>query len=228
TLFLDEIGELPLEAQVKLLRVLQSGRIRAVGANEDQSVDVRIIAATNKDLREEVKAGRFRLDLFYRIHVVHVELAPLREREFEFPHIVESVLERLRLKDIDVPEMKSSAIEVLIQHNWPGNIRELENVLERAVLLSAGEVIDGDLIRDQIASYPIKVDEQGAATNSDSSGYCVTMSLKEVEDAHIQKVLGHHGGNKTRAAKDLGVNVKTIYNRTVRRDSKEDTASSEQ
>ncbi|NRA76374.1 MAG: sigma-54-dependent Fis family transcriptional regulator [Planctomycetes bacterium] len=225
TLFLDEIGELPIEAQVKLLRVLQSGRIRAVGSNEDRSVDVRIIAATNLDLRQEVKAGRFRLDLFYRIHVVHVELAPLREREFEFPHIVESVLERLRNKEIDVPPLKSSAIEVLIQHTWPGNIRELENVLERAVLLTTGGEIDGDTIREQIASSPVSEDEVKTVADREVGGYSVSMSLKEVEDAHIQKVLNHHGGNKTRAARDLGVNVKTVYNRTIGRERKEDLSS---
>ena len=225
TLFLDEIGELPLDAQVKLLRVLQSGRIRAVGSNEDRSVDVRIIAATNRDLRQEVKEGRFRLDLFYRIHVVHVELAPLCEREFEFPHIVESVLERLRNKYSEVPPLKSSAIEVLIQHTWPGNIRELENVLERAVLLNSGAEIDGDTIREQIASSPVDQFEQSTGSDHQVSGYCVSMSLKEVEDAHIQKVLNHHGGNKTRAARDLGVNVKTVYNRTVGRSRKEDLTS---
>ena len=225
TLFLDEIGELPIEAQVKLLRVLQSGRIRAVGSNEDRSVDVRIIAATNRDLRQEVKAGRFRLDLFYRIHVVHVELAPLSEREFEFPHIVESVLERLRNKEIDVPPLKSSAIEVLIQHTWPGNIRELENVLERAVLLTTGGEIDGDTIREQIATSPVSDDEVQTVSGREVAGYSVSMSLKEVEDAHIQKVLNHHGGNKTRAARDLGVNVKTVYNRTVGRERKEDLSS---
>lgn len=224
TLFLDEIGELPMESQVKLLRVLQAGRIRAVGSNEDRSVDVRIIAATNRDLREEVKAGRFRLDLYYRIHVVHVELAPLRDREFEFPHIVESILERLRKKGIEVPSLKSSAVEVLIQHSWPGNIRELENVLERSVLLSTGEEIDGDMVREQIASSPVKVSSP-SVDSSESNGYSVDMSLKEVEDAHIQKVLRHHGGNKTRAARDLGVNVKTIYNRTVGRQRKEDDSS---
>ena len=225
TLFLDEIGELPIESQVKLLRVLQSGRIRAVGSNEDRSVDVRIIAATNRDLREEVKAGRFRLDLFYRIHVVHVELAPLREREFEFPHIVESILERLRKKDIEVPSLKSSAVEVLIQHSWPGNIRELENVLERTVLLSAGEEIDGEMIREQIASSPVSVVDHSLQTGFENNGYSVSMNLKDVEDAHIQKVLRHHGGNKTRAARDLGVNVKTIYNRTVGRQRKENDGS---
>ena len=222
TLFLDEIGELPLEAQVKLLRVLQSGRIRPVGSDEDRSVDVRIIAATNRDLRQEVEDGRFRLDLFYRIHVVHVELAPLCEREFEFPHIVESVLERLRAKDIEVPPLKSSAIEVLIQHTWPGNIRELENVLERAVLLNTGSEIDGEAVREQIASSPLEQVERSPGSDRQVSGYCVSMSLKEVEDAHIQKVLSHHGGNKTRAARDLGVNVKTVYNRTVGRDRKKD------
>ena len=217
TLFLDEIGELPMEAQVKLLRVPQSGRIRAVGSNEDKAVNVRVIAATNRDLREEVNAGRFRLDLFYRIHVVHVELIPLRDREMEFPHLVESILDNLRNKGINVPELRTSAVEVLVQHNWPGNIRELENVIERAVLLSGGEAIDGEAIREQIVNSPQPMVENKMAISPGVDGYPVTMSLTEVTDAHIQKVLDHHGGNKTRAARDLGVNVKTIYNRTVAR-----------
>ncbi len=224
TLFLDEIGELPMEAQVKLLRVLQSGRIRAVGSNEDKAVDVRIIAATNRDLREEVNAGRFRLDLFYRIHVVHVELIPLRDREMEFPHLVEAILDNLRNKGINVPDLRSNAIEVLIQHSWPGNIRELENVLERSVLLSGGEPIDGVAIREQIANAPQPMIENSLVNGPNFEGYPVTLSLTEVTDAHIQKVLDHHGGNKTRAARDLGVNVKTIYNRTVAR-AKENESS---
>jgi two-component system response regulator HydG len=215
TLFLDEIGELPMESQAKLLRVLQSGRIRAVGSNEDKAVDVRIIAATHRNLRDEVAAGRFRLDLFYRVHVVHVELAPLREREAELPHIVESVLNRLRGRGISVPSLTSSAVEVLIQHSWPGNIRELENVLERSVLLSGGEEVNGEMIREQIAAAPIQVIPAAEQVGLSGSGYPVDMTLKEVEDFHIEKVLNYHGGNKTRAAKDLGVNVKTIYNRTV-------------
>ncbi|MEO2149992.1 MAG: sigma-54 dependent transcriptional regulator [bacterium] len=215
TLFLDEIGELPMESQAKLLRVLQSGRIRAVGSNEDKAVDVRIIAATHRNLRDEVAAGRFRLDLFYRVHVVHVELAPLREREAELPHIVESVLNRLRGRGITVPSLTSSAVEVLIQHNWPGNIRELENVLERSVLLSGGEEVDGEMIREQIAAAPIQVIPAEEQVGLNGTGYPVDMTLKEVEDFHIEKVLNYHGGNKTRAARDLGVNVKTIYNRTV-------------
>ncbi len=215
TLFLDEIGELPVESQVKLLRVLQTGRIRAVGSNEDRAVDVRIIAATNRDLREEVSAGRFRLDLFYRIHVVHVELAPLRDRDSEMPHIVESILDRLRARGISVPSLTSSAVEVLTQHSWPGNIRELENVLERSVLLSGGEEVNGDMVREQIAASPIDLPKASDNFAVTQSGYPVDMSLKEVEDQHISKVLAYHGGNKTRAARDLGVNVKTIYNRTV-------------
>ncbi|MDE0960214.1 MAG: sigma-54 dependent transcriptional regulator [Planctomycetota bacterium] len=215
TLFLDEIGELPIESQAKLLRVLQTGRIRAVGSNEDKAVDVRIIAATNRDLREEVSAGRFRLDLFYRIHVVHVELAPLREREAELPHIVESILDRLRERGISVPSLTSSGVEVLLQHNWPGNIRELENVLERSVLLSGGAEITGEMVREQIAAAPMRIVSKEQKVGVHGAGYPVDMSLKQVEDAHIEKVLKYHGGNKTRAARDLGVNVKTIYNRTV-------------
>ena len=215
TLFLDEIGELPMESQAKLLRVLQSGRIRAVGSNEDKAVDVRIIAATHRNLRDEVAAGRFRLDLFYRVHVVHVELAPLRERESELPHIVESVLNRLRGRGISVPSMTSSAVEVLIQHSWPGNIRELENVLERSVLLCGGQEVNGEMIREQIAAAPVQAIPAADQAGPNGSGYPVDMSLKEVEDFHIEKVLNYHGGNKTRAARDLGVNVKTIYNRTV-------------
>ena len=228
TLFLDEIGDLPMEAQVKLLRVLQSGRIRAVGSNEDKAVDVRIIAATNRDLRDEVNAGRFRLDLFYRVHVVHVELAPLRDREMEFPHLVEAIFDNLRNKGINVPELRSSAVEVLIKHNWPGNIRELENVLERSVLLSGGEAIDGEEIREQIANSPQPIVEKAVTSSPGFAGYPVTMSLTEVTDSHIEKVLTYHGGNKTRAARDLGVNVKTIYNRTVARAKGDDNSGIDQ
>ena len=219
TLFLDEIGELPLDAQVKLLRFLQTGRVRAVGASKDRHVDVRVIAATNRDLKREVEENRFRLDLFYRIHVIHLELPPLRERQVDLPPIVSTIIDRLSARGVEGGEILPGALSALSAHDWPGNIRELENVVERLLLLSGGAPVTASAVREQVLQESLFT-KNTASTDSEGGdsdlGYPMTMSLREVEDAHIKKVLDHHRGNKTRAAKDLGVNVKTIYNRTVK------------
>ncbi|HIA26719.1 MAG TPA: sigma-54-dependent Fis family transcriptional regulator [Planctomycetes bacterium] len=223
TLFLDEIGELPLDAQVKLLRFLQTGRARAVGAIKDRHVDVRVIAATNRDLRTEVEEGRFRLDLFYRIHVIHLELPALRQRKADLPPIVSTVVERLRSRGVEGGEILPGALSALSEHDWPGNIRELENVVERLLLLSGGAPVTAELVREQVSQPRMEVHSSRPGEDCperSERGYSLSMSLREVEDAHIRKVLDHHGGNKTRAAKDLGVNVKTIYNRMVRAQEK--------
>jgi two-component system nitrogen regulation response regulator NtrX len=151
TLFLDEIGDLSLEAQAKLLRALEAGEIERVGGNEPIKVDVRILAATNKDLRAEVAGGRFREDLFFRLHVIPVHLPPLRERREDVPLLAEHFLGRHRRAGLRPPRFLPGAMEALMRHPWPGNVRELANILERLAILHAGGHVGPAEIRALLA-----------------------------------------------------------------------------
>ena len=218
TLFLDEVGELPLELQVKLLRVLQTGTVRPVGG-QDRQVDFRVVAATNRDLKKEVQAGRFRLDLFYRINVISVELPPLRERTGDIPALCERIVHRLTDRGIQATPIAEPVLQVLKDHSWPGNIRELENVVERLLLLHPDGNAPEDEVRRQLQdlALPAVRGADGEEVAVASETYPLDMTLKDLQDAHIDRVLRHYGGNKTLAAKSLGVNVKTVYNRVKRR-----------
>jgi DNA-binding NtrC family response regulator len=205
TLFLDEISELPLMLQAKLLRAIQEREIRRVGANKPVSVDVRIIAATNLNLGEEIKAKRFRDDLYYRLNVIELKLPPLRERREDIPLLVEAFLKKCgdaRRKEIK--GVSESALAMLMDYAWPGNVRELENVIERAVTLSRGE---------RIVSEDLPPAIQGARGDrrvlDDAAER--TLSLEAVEKEYILKILDKMGGNKYQAAHALGIDRKTLY-----------------
>lgn len=205
TLFLDEISELPLMLQAKLLRAIQEREIRRVGANKPVSVDVRIIAATNLNLGEEVKAKRFRDDLYYRLNVIELKLPPLRERREDIPLLVEAFLKKCgdaRLKEIK--GVSESALAMLMDYAWPGNVRELENVIERAVTLSRGEKIVPEDLPPAIqgARGDRRVLDEAAER---------TLSLEAVEKEYILKILDKMGGNKYQAAHALGIDRKTLY-----------------
>ncbi len=197
SLFLDEIGEMPLAMQSKLLRVLEEKSIRPVGGNQETPVDARIIAATNRDLAAEVAAGRFREDLYYRLNVVAVRLPPLRERPEDIASLTRFFLDRLTVElGILGPRLEDEDIERLRGYDWPGNVRELRNVLERSLLL-------GKRPADCIGGGPGPVP---GPTDRDSSD----LSLEAVERRHILSVLAAKGGNKTAAALTLGVSRKTL------------------
>lgn len=205
TVFLDEISELPLMLQAKILRVIQEKEIRRVGATKPISIDVRIIAATNLNLNVEVKAKRFREDLYYRLNVIELKLPPLRERREDIPLLVEAFLKKCG--DARGKEMKGvseSALAMLMDYAWPGNVRELENVIERAVTLSLGEKIGPNDLPPAVqgARGDRRVLDEAAEK---------TLSLHEIEKEYIKKILEKMGGNKYQAAHALGIDRKTLY-----------------
>jgi DNA-binding NtrC family response regulator len=210
TLFLDEVAELPLELQAKLLRALEARCIRPVGASKEESVDVRIIAATNRDLRHEVQSGNFREDLYFRLDVFPVVIPPLRERREDIRPLTEHLLSRVGTS----ASLTEDAVAALEAHDWPGNVRELLNVLRRAALFVDGDAIDGELMRRMIAASVFAHGERAEliASRIDESERpgATSSSLADVERAHIQKVLEEKQGNVTRAATALGIDRRTL------------------
>jgi DNA-binding NtrC family response regulator len=205
TLFLDEISELPLMLQAKILRAIQEKEIRRVGATKPISVDVRIIAATNLNLSEEVKSKRFREDLYYRLNVIELKLPPLRERREDIPLLVEAFLKKCgETRGKEVKGVSEAALAMLMDYAWPGNVRELENVIERAVTLSRGEKISPDDLPAAVqgARGDRRVLDEAAEQ---------TLPLHELEKEYIKKVLEKTGGNKYQAAHALGIDRKTLY-----------------
>ncbi|ADO50388.1 sigma-54-dependent response regulator transcription factor ZraR [[Enterobacter] lignolyticus] len=200
TLFLDEIGDISPLMQVRLLRVIQEREVQRVGSNQTISVDVRLIAATHRDLAQEVSAGRFRQDLYYRLNVVTIEMPSLRQRREDIPLLAEHFLQRYAGRNRKaVKGFTPQAMDLLIHYDWPGNIRELENAIERAVVLLTGEFITERELPLAIAATPIK-----ALPEHD------ILPLVEVEKEVIQAALEKTGGNKTEAARQLGITRKTL------------------
>jgi len=198
TLFLDEIGEMHIDLQSKLLRVLETSEFIKVGDTKPTKVNVRIIAATNRDLKDEIKEGKFREDLYYRLNVFAIKLPSLKERKEDIPVLAENFLKLSSEKtNKRITGMSKEFIERLQQQEWKGNIRELKNVIERAVILADGP---------ELRSAYLPLDMQQSFSNSSSS-----FDLANIERSHIQKVLHHTKGNKTRAAELLGIGLTTLY-----------------
>jgi DNA-binding NtrC family response regulator len=198
TLFLDEIGEMPIALQAKLLRFLDSGEFRRVGGNKALRVDVRVIAATNKDLRAMIKAGTFREDLYYRLNVINITIPPLRERKDDIEELARYFLKKYAKKLAkQAKEFTSEALELLSAYRWPGNVRELENVIERAVIVCDSATIGAEDL--SISSY---------AAAADMS---MNPSLEEMEKNYILRVLKEAGGNQSKASQLLGIDRKTLY-----------------
>ena len=207
TLFLDELGELPQPLQVKLLRALQEGEIRPVGDNAPRTVDVRVVTATSRDLESEVRDGRFRADLFYRVNVVRIQLPPLRERREDIPelvrHVMKDVNERLGLR---IGSVAPGAMRLLMEYAWPGNVRELENVVERAMILTEGETLD-------VAQLPANIRAPGDGANSaleDDLDLSVKRRTEALERSLIERALRQTGGNRTRAARLLELSHRAL------------------
>ena len=205
TLFLDEIGELSLPLQVKLLRVLQERRIRRVGGTGERAVDVRVLAATARDLVSEVKGGRFRDDLFYRINVVQIHIPPLRTRPEDIPllaeHFVRRHAQRLGIATAGLPR---ALLPVLAAYSWPGNVRELENVIERALVLSGGE------IREEHLPPHVRSGRQLFDVPDDDADLSVKRRLPALEKTLIERALERCNGNRTRAAELLDLSVRAL------------------
>ncbi|MGD8862489.1 MAG: sigma-54 dependent transcriptional regulator [Myxococcales bacterium] len=207
TLFIDEVAELPVETQAKLLRALESGTMRPVGAGRELPVDVRIVAATNRDLWAEVQAGNFREDLYFRLQVLPVALPALRERIEDVPELAEHLLERIGKPGTRISE---PARALMLAYDWPGNVRELLNVLRRTVLFMDGPEIDAELMRRMLAASVFGHRGGGAGSAATTQRDEEPVSLAEVERAHIERVLDQLDGNVTRAASALGIDRRTL------------------
>jgi len=207
TIFLDEIGELPTQLQVKLLRVLQDGEIRRVGESKSIQINVRIIAATVKDLAREVNEGRFRDDLFYRLNVLHLYIPPLRERKEDIPLLIQHFINKHNQNlNKHVKEIDSKALELLMNYKWPGNVREVENTIERAVVLTDGEKIELDNLPFEIQNYQNEVPMVSMAEEE----YSVKKASKMLEMGLIRKALRKTKGNHTQAAKLLEISHRAL------------------
>jgi transcriptional regulator with PAS, ATPase and Fis domain len=210
TIFLDEIGELPLEMQAKLLRVLQEKEVRPVGSNERINVDVRVIAATNRDLEAAYRDGTFRKDLYFRLNVVTVHLPPLRERRSDIPTLVHHFLNRYA--PTASLQVTPAAMKSLLQYDWPGNVRELENCIARAITLGDQQVMDvKDLPPAIRAEQPVNAE----MTPSDAASLSTT-ALAEMERMTILRVFEQAHGDKALAGKMLGISRATLYRKLKR------------
>ena len=224
TLFLDEIGDIGGKLQLDLLRVLEDRKFHRIGGNENIEVDVRIIAATNKDLRRAVAEGKFREDLFYRLNVIPITLPPLRQRREDLPLLVDSILERLAVemkKRLD--GISSEAMTAIMAHDWPGNVRELRNVLERGAVVAQGPVL--------------QLHDMGMGGAADAKGEAAPRSgplasLEDMERRHVAAVLAHTGGNVSQSARILGIDRVTLYNKMkrygIRRDGEDEPVKTEE
>jgi DNA-binding NtrC family response regulator len=217
TIFLDEVGEMPLDAQVKLLRVLESGEVQPIGARMPREADVRVIAATNKNLLEEVEAGRFREDLYYRLAVVQVSIPPLRERAGDIPalsrHLLTRIAKQPGLKGLGLTD---DAMALLCGYEWPGNVRQLQNALFRAAVLCEGDALTAE-------DFPHIARQNGGATpapvSNEAGGAGVTLYLQDghlrpldaIEADVIRLAIGHYRGRMTEVARRLGIGRSTLY-----------------
>jgi DNA-binding NtrC family response regulator len=205
TIFLDEISELPLSMQPKLLRALQEGKVRRVGANAEKPVDVRVIAATNRQLEEEMKAGRFREDLFWRLNVIRLTVPALRDHPFDIPLLVEHfIAKNAAAAGKPLLTMSQEALAVLTAYTWPGNVRELENAIERASAFARGGVIT-------IEDLPERVRTMGNASALLTRASTQNLTMREMERDYILEILRRTEGNKKRASEILGLDRKTLY-----------------
>ncbi|MFW6330905.1 MAG: sigma-54 interaction domain-containing protein, partial [Gemmatimonadota bacterium] len=231
TLFLDEIGEMPTDSQVKLLRVLQDGHFTRVGGNQPLSADVRLVCATNRNLKQEVLMERFRMDLYYRLNVVNIHVPALRERREDIPLLTKCFIDRLNDRHGQNKRPADALLQTLRRMDWRGNIRELENTIERLYVLTPGQVIESDLgEHDEVLagfaprSEPIvEAGPAGPVVNGDAGedeALCsedaairtlVGLPADEVERRLILATLAHCGGNKSKAARLLQIGLKTLY-----------------
>jgi two-component system, NtrC family, response regulator HydG len=212
TIFLDEIGEVSQAMQLRLLRVLQEREVVRVGGDETLKVDVRVLAATNRDLRDLVASGRFRQDLYYRLNVVTLNLPPLRGREGDVPLLVAYFLEKYILRNKkNIKGFTPLAMDHLLRYSWPGNVRELENAVERAVVLTSGEFVGERELPPQVLSGAGGCPGAEAAKTGEAAAAMPAMSLEQAERLAVMAALDESGGNKSQAARKLGVTRKTLH-----------------
>jgi len=205
TIFMDEVGELPIDLQAKLLRVIENGEFIKIGESKVTKVNIRIIAATNRDLLKEIGAGNFRQDLYYRLSVFQIPLPSLRERVADIETLAKHFLHFFALKtNKRIKSLSNEFVHLLKMHTWPGNIRELKNVIERSVILETNEALMPD-------SLPIEIQQLEPSNTENSNKILSAFSLASTEKLHIQKVLNYTNGNKTETARLLGIALTTLY-----------------
>ncbi len=201
TIFLDEIGDVSPAMQVRLLRVLQERQVEPLGSVEPLDVDVRVVAATNRDLAEQVRKGAFREDLYYRIRVIHLPLPPLRNRREDIPLLVDHLVAKFnRLQNKDIAGVSDDVLACLMEHEYPGNVRELENIIEQAFVLCRGGIIELHHLPPELRP-----------AENDGHRFHKPMSLQAIEKMHIIETLRRRRGNRTRSAEDLGIDASTLY-----------------
>ncbi|TVQ97220.1 MAG: sigma-54-dependent Fis family transcriptional regulator [Deltaproteobacteria bacterium] len=221
TLFLDEVGELPPATQVKLLRVLQERTVKRVGAEREEEVDCRVLAATNRDLREQVESGAFREDLYYRLNVIELRVPPLRDRREDIPLLARHFVQRFAAEmGRDITDIAPDAMEALLAHRFPGNVRELENLMERAVTLELDR-------RVTLASLPPTLQARGGGSAPTplllpDAGVSLDAVLAEVEQNLLRQALERTGGNRTEAARLLGITFRSMRYRLAKHDMDDD------
>jgi transcriptional regulator with PAS, ATPase and Fis domain len=202
TLFLDEVGDLSPMLQTKILRFLEDGEYRPVGSTRSLHAEVRVIAATNRDLKKLMREGKYREDLYYRLNVINLQLPPLRDKPGDIPQLVEHFLRKMCSRmGKSIRQIDPDALDLLYHYHWPGNVRELENVIERAVILAPGDAIT-------VNEFPANLIQPEAVQFDLQNGLS---SLVAIERKHILKVLHDAGGNKAKAARTLGITKKTLY-----------------
>jgi DNA-binding NtrC family response regulator len=214
TLFLDEIGELPLEAQVKLLRALENRTITRIGGKKPVAVDIRIIAATNRNLEEKVKQGVFRLDLLYRLNIFTIQVPSLRERRDDIPQLIDHFLAKYnKMLDVNIVGVTRHAIGKLTQYEWPGNIRDLENAVQSAMILTQRGVIDVDQLPMRVRGYPMSVEAELLEENETN---IIRKANSTVEKNLIEETLKRYDYNRTLTAEALNISRKTLFNKMKR------------
>jgi two-component system response regulator HydG len=225
TLFLDEVGEMPLETQVKLLRVIETKEVTRIGSNESRKIDVRLISATNKNLEEQVKSGKFREDLYYRLKVIEIHLPALRERVSDIPMLAQSFLKEFAQQHSkEATGFDGRAMTALMQHDWPGNVRELRNVVEEMVVLGQGKLLTANELPPNLqklapsfaedsAGKPsaVSMPALSAAAGGNGVSSLVGMTMEQIEREIIKETLARNEGNRERTAKMLAIGERTLY-----------------
>jgi transcriptional regulator with PAS, ATPase and Fis domain len=226
TLFLDEIGDMPIALQAKLLRTLQEGEVRRVGATTSKKINVRVIAATHRDLKENARTGTFRQDLLYRLEVIAIQIPPLRDRMEDVPDLAYHFLKQASARHGKTVEgIEDEAMEALLSHSWPGNVRELGNVIERGVVFAHGALLLARDLPPHLLDLAARVEKTAAPESTIASTQAqgaITVPLgtplKDVEDLLIRKTLEATSGDKNMTAKLLGINSRTIYRKLEKKE----------
>jgi DNA-binding NtrC family response regulator len=226
TVFLDELAELDKNIQVRLLRFLESGEIRRLGETEPFRVDVRVLCATNRDLRKLIQEEEFREDLYYRLNTFEIRLPALRERRSDIPDLARHLLSRAARRPVDQVAglLTPEVVDALLEHDWPGNVRELANVMEHAYIIAGGQPLTPEhlpySVRPQSAGRPTI----GLASATQAAGSMAARTLEEIEMEHILRVLDKHKGSKPAAAAELGISLKTLYNKLAKLEAERKSA----